>query len=97
MSLSIRKISLWVFVGFVALLCETRARGASDELVKAATKEASLMIYGTTQIDHMHALIKHFNEKYPAITANYHRQGTTAVYERILREQRAGLFSGASS
>ena len=93
MSLSIRKISLWVFVGFVALLCETRARGASDELVKTATKEASLMIYGTTQIDHMHALIKHFNEKYPAIKANYHRQGTTAVYERILREQRAGLFS----
>jgi iron(III) transport system substrate-binding protein len=93
MSLSIRKISLWVFVGFVALLCETRAHGASDELVKTATKEASLMIYGTTQIDHMHALIKHFNEKYPAITANYHRQGTTAVYERILREQRAGLFN----
>jgi len=37
--------------------------------------------------------MKHFNEKYPAIKANYHRQGTTAVYERILREQRAGLFS----
>ena len=51
------------------------------------------MIYGTTQIDHMQALMKHFNEKYPAIKANYHRQGTTAVYERILREQRAGLFS----
>ena len=93
MSLSFKKISLWVFVGFVALLGETRARGASDELVKTATKEASLMIYGTTQIDHMHALIKHFNEKYPAITANYHRQGTTAAYERILREQRAGLFN----
>jgi len=92
-SLSFKKVWLWVFVALVALLCETRARGASDELVKAATKEANLMIYGTTQIDHMHALIKHFNEKYPAITANYHRQGTTAVYERILREQRAGFFT----
>jgi len=80
-------------VGSVALLYDATANGASDELVKAATKEGSLMIYGTTQIDHMHALIKHFNQKYPSIKANYHRQGTTAVYERILREQRAGLFS----
>ena len=93
MLLSIRKKLLWVFVGFVALLCQTAARGASDESVKAATREGNLMIYGTTQIDHMHALIKHFNQKYPAIKANYHRQGTTAVYERILREQRAGLFN----
>jgi len=55
MSLSIRKRLLWVFVALVALLGETRARGASDELVKAATKEGNLMIYGTTQIDHMQA------------------------------------------
>jgi len=53
-SLSFKKISLWVFVALVALLCERRARGASDELVKTATKEGSLIIYGTTQIDHMH-------------------------------------------
>ena len=80
-------------VGSVVLLYNATANGASDELVKAATKEGSLMIYGTTQIDHMHALIKHFNQKYPSVKANYHRQGTTAVYERILREQRAGLFN----
>ena len=84
------------FLGALAVifaLFDSGANGASDELVKAAVKEGSLMIYGTTQIDHMHALIKQFNQKYPAIKSNYHRQGTTAVYERILREQRAGLFS----
>ena len=53
----------------LALLYDATANGASDELVKAAIKEGSLMIYGTTQIDHMHALIKHFNQKYPAIKA----------------------------
>ncbi len=84
------------FLGALAVafaLVDSGANGASDELVKAAVKEANLMIYGTTQIDHMHALIKQFNQKYAAIKSNYHRQGTTAVYERILREQRAGLFS----
>ena len=74
-------------------LFHASANGASDEMVKAGLKDANLMIYGTTQIDHMHALIKQFNQKYPAIKTSYHRQGTTAVYERILGEQRAGLFS----
>jgi iron(III) transport system substrate-binding protein len=93
MTLAIRKSLLWLFVGFAALFYEPPARGASDELVKAATREGNLMIYGTTQIDHMHALMQHFNQKYSTIKSNYHRQGTTAVYERILREQRAGLFN----
>jgi len=93
MLLPIVRTLSWLVVGSVALLYNATANGAPDELVKAATKEGSLMIYGTTQIDHMHALIKHFNQKYPPIKANYHRQGTTAVYERILREQRAGLFN----
>lgn len=82
----------WALVTTLALY-NGAANGASDEMVKAAIKDGSLMIYGTTQIDHMHALIKQFNQRYPAINTNYHRQGTTAVYERILREQRAGLFS----
>jgi hypothetical protein len=76
-----------------ALVSNYPASAASDELVKAATKEANLMIYGTTQVDHMHGIIKHFNQKYPAIKTHYHRQGTTAVYERIIREVRAGLFN----
>lgn len=86
------RMLLWVWATAVALF-HGSANGASDEMVKGALKEANLMIYGTTQIDHMHALIKQFNQKYPAIKTSYLRQGTTAVYERILREQRTGLFS----
>jgi iron(III) transport system substrate-binding protein len=91
------RVSL-IAIKVAAILCwplvyNDPAGAASDELVKAAVKEANLMIYGTTQIDHMHGIIKHFNQKYPAIKTNYHRQGTTAVYERILREVRAGMFN----
>jgi len=77
----------------IALLCHAGIYAATEELAKSAAKEGSLMIYGTTQIDHMHGIIKQFNQKYPAIKANYYRQGTTAVYERIIREIRAGMFS----
>ena len=67
---------------------------ASDELLKAAAQ-------GRQPDDLRHdadrpyaGLIKHFNQKYPAIKANYHRQGTTAVYERIVTGgQRAGVFN----
>lgn len=78
-------------INIIALLFHVGIHAASDDLPKAASKE--LMIYGTTQADHMQGIIAHFNQKYPAIKANYHRQGTTAVYERIVREVRAGVFN----
>ena len=65
----------------------------SEALVNSANTEARLVIYGTTQLDHMDAMIQGFNKKYPAIKAQYLRQGRTAVYERILREQHAGVFN----
>ena len=80
-------------ISIIALLFHVGIHAASDDLPKAAAKEGSLMIYGTTQTDHMQGIITHFNQKYPAIKANYHRQGTTAVYERIVREVRAGVFN----
>jgi iron(III) transport system substrate-binding protein len=49
------------------------------------------VIYGTTQLEHMDAMIQGFNKKYPRIKAQYLRQGRTAVYERIIREQQAGI------
>jgi hypothetical protein len=61
--------------------------------VLTANTEGRLVIYGTTQLDHMDAMIQGFNKKYPAIKAQYLRQGRTAVYERILREQHAGVFN----
>jgi len=87
------KLACLAVITSITLLLHGTVNGASDDIVKAATKEGNLMIYGTTQIDHMHGIIKHFNQKYPAIKTDYHRQGTTAVYERIIREVRAGMFN----
>jgi iron(III) transport system substrate-binding protein len=66
---------------------------SSEALVKSANHEGRVVIYGTTQLEHMDAMIQGFNKKYPAIKAQYLRQGRTAVYERILREQQAGVFN----
>src|SRR5688572_5638186 len=82
-----------IVISVNAVLFQTRIYAVSEELNKAAGKEGSLMISGTTQAGQMHGIIKHFNEKYPGIKTNYHRQGTTAVYERIIRAVRAGMFN----
>jgi iron(III) transport system substrate-binding protein len=66
---------------------------SSEGPVKPVDNDKSLIIYGTTQLDHMDAMIQAFNKKYPVIKAQYLRQGRTAVYERIVREQRAGVFN----
>jgi iron(III) transport system substrate-binding protein len=65
----------------------------SEALLKPANNEGRLVIYGTTQLEHMDAMIQGFNRKYPAVKAQYLRQGRTAAYERILREQHAGVFN----
>jgi iron(III) transport system substrate-binding protein len=94
MSLSRRIRCSLLIIALIPALVASSVGAASEELVKTAAKEGSLMIYGTTQIDHMQEIIKHFNQRYPSIHATYFRQGTTAVYERILRETRAGVFNG---
>jgi iron(III) transport system substrate-binding protein len=58
---------------------------------RSSANAGRLVIYGTTQLEHMDAMIQGFNKKYPRIKAQYLRQGRTAVYERIVREQQAGI------
>jgi iron(III) transport system substrate-binding protein len=81
-------------MGAFLLVVLTRALTFSAEApVKSANQEGRLVIYGTTQLEHMDAMIQGFNKKYPAIKAQYLRQGRTAVYERIVREQQGGVFN----
>jgi len=42
----------------------------SEALVKSANADGRLVIYGTTQLDHMDAMIQGFNKKYPATRKN---------------------------
>ena len=60
-----------LIIALIPTLMTSSVGAASEELVKAAAKEGSLMIYGTTQIDHMQEIIKHFNQRYPSIHARF--------------------------
>jgi iron(III) transport system substrate-binding protein len=75
------------------LLCASAARGASDELVKAANKEATLLIYGGATLQHMTLLIENFNRTYPAIKVNYLRKSGSSLFELIVRELRAKTYN----
>ena len=69
------------------------ARGASDELVKAANKEAVLLIYGGATLQHMTLLIENFNRVHPGIKVNYLRKSGSSLFELIVRELRAKTYN----
>jgi iron(III) transport system substrate-binding protein len=75
------------------LACVSAARGASDELVKAANKEALLLIYGGATLQHMTLLIENFNRTHPALKVNYLRKSGSSLFELIVRELRAKTYN----
>ena len=75
------------------LACASAARAASDELVKAANKEATLLIYGGATLQHMTLLIDNFNRSHPAIKVNYLRKSGSSLFELIVRELRAKTYN----
>lgn len=79
-------LTLWV-------ACVASARGASDELVKAANKEAVLLLYGGATLQHMTLLIENFNRTYPGIKVNYLRKSGSSLFELIVRELRAKTYN----
>jgi iron(III) transport system substrate-binding protein len=83
--------------GFIVLLLllalSSAARGASDDLVKAANKEASLLLYGGATLQHMTLLIANFNRAHPGIKVNYLRKSGSSLFELIVRELRAKVYN----
>lgn len=83
--------------GFIILLLllalSSAARGASDDLVKAANKEASLLLYGGATLQHMTLLIANFNRAHPGIKVNYLRKSGSSLFELIVRELRAKVYN----
>jgi iron(III) transport system substrate-binding protein len=69
------------------------ARAASDDLVKAANKEASLLLYGGATLQHMTLLIENFNRAHPGIKVNYLRKSGSSLFELIVRELRAKTYN----
>ena len=71
MSFSRRIRCCLLIIALMPALMTSSVGAASEELVKAAAKEGSMMIYGTTQIDHMQEIIKHFIRDIPRSTPDF--------------------------
>jgi iron(III) transport system substrate-binding protein len=81
------------FILPVWLAFASPARGAADDLVKAANKEATLLLYGGATLQHMTLLIGNFNRVYPGIKVNYLRKSGSSLFELIVRELRAKTYN----
>jgi ABC-type Fe3+ transport system substrate-binding protein len=90
-------ISKKYFVGFFAIVISVmfapHVRSASDDLVRAANKEGTLLLYGGATLQHMTLLIGNFNRMHPGIKVNYLRKSGSSLFELIVRELRAKTYN----
>ena len=61
-----------------------------DPRIDKAKEEKTLLIYGSTQLDQINAVIKRFGQKYPFIGVNYSRLASERLLTRLITEARAG-------
>ncbi len=84
----------WSFVIIAfSLAFGSVARGASEDVVKAANKEGSVLLYGGATLQHMTLLSENFNRQYPGIKVNYLRKSGSSLFELIIRELRAKTYN----
>ncbi len=72
------------------------AQGATETapaVVAAATKEAKVVIYSTTDSVAAQALLREFRARYPGIEVEYDDMNSTEVYNRFVSEAAAGAGS----
>lgn len=62
----------------------------ADARVDKAREEQRIVIYGSTQLDHVNPVIERFKRKYPFLSVNYTRLASERLLSRILTESRAG-------
>ncbi len=59
-------------------------------LEAGAQNEGSLVLYGTTAVDHQHKISLAFRRRYPFLEVKLYRAGTTALLRKIITEAQAG-------
>jgi iron(III) transport system substrate-binding protein len=59
-------------------------------LIEAAKKEARLVVYGTLGVDAARPMLEKFRQAHPYISIGHYRSGSTAIYNRVVNEGRAG-------
>lgn len=87
--MSQRRVVLFSVLG--ALVLWVSGVGA-DALVDKAKKEGTVVLYGTTSVDHLAKLSKAFEKKYPFLKVKTFRANSERVLNRILTEGRAGSY-----
>ncbi len=80
-----------LLVGFV-LVNRLAASGASEDLIRAANKEGSLILYGGGALPDITKLVANFNQTYPGIKVDYLRKSATSLFELIIRELRSKTY-----
>jgi iron(III) transport system substrate-binding protein len=76
----------------LAVLNKLAATERQAKLVEGAKKENGLVWYSSTTAEDALAMIKKFNEQYPAIKINHFRAPSEKLLERIFAEARANAF-----
>jgi len=62
----------------------------ADPRIDKAKEEKTVLIYGSTQLDQINAVIKRFAQRYSFISVNYSRLASERLLSRLLTEARAG-------
>jgi iron(III) transport system substrate-binding protein len=82
-----RQVSLLALLIFFSA---SLAFAQSDARIAKAKQEKELFIYGSTQLDHINAVIQPFTARYPFIGVNYNRLASERLLSRVITEARAG-------
>jgi iron(III) transport system substrate-binding protein len=61
-----------------------------SRLMEAAKKEGRLVVYGTLGVDAARPMLEKFRQAHPYISIGHYRSGSTAIYNRVVNEARAG-------
>lgn len=83
------KFKLFV-AGVMILFSAAWCFAQPDPRVNKAKEERNVLIYGSTQLDQINAVIKRFALKFPFINVNYSRLASERLLSRLLTEARAG-------
>jgi len=90
---SVKAFAALILFLSVLLRAISLASAATDEQVKAAYKEGTLMLYGGQTLQHATLQIENFNRTYPGIKVSYLRKSGSALFELITRELRAKTYN----
>ena len=84
-------ISIWL-VSLPCAAAQTEDE-AQRQLAARATREGAITVLSTTDLEEVGGLLSGFRAHYPSVRLDYQKENSTAIDERIRREEKAGGMS----